>query len=1063
MFDPVPSRVSFPDLERETLRFWKEKQIFRRSLEERQGGPLFLLYEGPPTANGTPGVHHVLARVFKDVIPRFKTMQGYYAPRKAGWDTHGLPVELEVERELGLKTKRDIESYGIDKFNQRCRESVFRYVKDWEAMTERIGFWLDMSDPYITFANEYIESCWWALQQLWDKGLLYKGYRVTPHCPRCETSLSDHEVALGYREDTPDPSVFVKLKVQPTEQTLAVLPSLDVPTYFLAWTTTPWTLPANVALAVAPKARYVVVEGTFPPKGQRERFILVEDRLADCLSEPFQVRAAVQGEELVGLQYEPLYRLVEPSKPAWRVVAADFVSTEEGTGVLHIAPAYGAEDLEVGLKEDLPLIHTVGLDGRVMSAPVAFGGKFVKEADPLIMEELRGRGLLYKDRAIRHTYPFCWRCDTPLIYYAKDSWYIRTTAVRDRLIGGNEEINWHPDYIKSGRFGEWLRNNVDWALSRERYWGTPLPIWECRQCGDTQCIGSREELQKKPDISGYEEGLDLHRPAIDRVTFRCEKCQGEMVREPEVLDAWFDSGAMPVAQWHYPFENQETFRARFPADYICEAVDQTRGWFYTLHALSILLFDKPCYRNVICLGLIQDEKGEKMSKSRGNVVDPWSVLNQQGADPMRWYMYTATAPGDPRRFSSSLVGESVRRFFLPLWNVYSFFVTYARLDGFDPRKGGAPPVAERPLLDRWILSRFHGLVQEATDLLEHYSPTDAARQIEAFVEDLSNWYVRRSRRRFWKSEHDADKQAAYHTLYDVLVGLAKLLAPFTPFLAEEFYRNLMPVGDEGVPASVHLARWPSADASLRDPQMEEDIRYAMRLASLGRAARSRAGVKVRQPLARMLVLAPAERERQALGRVQEQIVEEMNVKEIVPVEEEEVFTEYSVRPNAALLGPKYGRDLAQIVRGLTAMNAGEVTRRVRAGRSIEVAGKVLQPEDVLVETRDVEPFLSAREGDMALAIDVTVTADLAQEGLARDLVRHIQELRRQSGLEISDRIVAYVGGDAEVIEAARRLGDYIRQETLAVALHFQEPPPNIPSVVAQIDERTVRLGVQKRE
>ncbi len=797
MFRPVPSKISFPDLEKRILHFWREKRIFERSVAERETSPLFVLYEGPPTANASPGVHHILSRVFKDVIPRYKTMRGYCAPRKAGWDTHGLPVELEIERELGFSSKDEIETYGVSQFNARCRESVFRYQREWEEVTERIGFWLDMEHPYITLDNDYIESCWWVIRQLWEKGLIYQGYKVTPHCPRCVTSLSSHEVALGYEDDTPDPSVWIKFKV--AERAMGYLAKFgarqDLPAYLLAWTTTPWTLPGNTALAVAPGADYAIAKVEIDDR--EEQIILAEALLESSLTHPYEVLGICKGVELMGdklhekgVEYEPLYRLPEEFYQRWTfvyrpgvvigpgglvkehpgegenfwLIVEDFVSLDEGTGIVHIAPAFGEVDFKAGSPKALYFVQPVDERGIMHGDPL-FEGMFVKDfkgkkgADSFIIGNLEVKRLLYRSETIRHTYPFCWRCATPLLYYAKPSWYIKTTAKKDRLIAGNEEINWYPEHIKRGRFGDWLENNVDWACSRERYWGTPLPIWRCEGCGHEECIGSVAELKGKKGISGLEEHLDLHRPFVDNISFECPKCEGgKMRRLPDVLDAWFDSGAMPVAQWHYPFENKEIFEKFFPADYICEAVDQTRGWFYTLHALSTLLFDRPCFRNVICLGHILDAKGEKMSKSKGNVVDPWTVLDSQGADALRWYLLTSSPAGNVRRFSAELVGESQRRFIRTLWNTYSFFVTYANIDKFDPSATlDISKFSERAELDRWVISELHQLIADVIKAMEGYNPTDAGRRIQDFVEDLSNWYVRRSRRRFWKSESDADK------------------------------------------------------------------------------------------------------------------------------------------------------------------------------------------------------------------------------------------------------------------------------------------------------------------
>ena len=794
MFKPVSSRVRFPELDANILQQWKDKDVFRRTESERPDAPLFMMYEGPPTANGSPGIHHVLARVFKDVICRYRTMKGYRVQRKGGWDTHGLPVELEVEKELGLKSKRDIEEYGIEEFNQKCRESVFRYVKEWETMTDRIGYWVDMNDPYVTLHNDYIESGWWMLKTLWDRDLLYQTMRGTPHCPRCVTSLSSHEVALGYRENTSDPSVFIKFRVDPAAsldkaEVLEKLGADNIDVFILAWTTTPWTLPGNTALAVDEDADYSIVE--LEDESGRHRLVLAQALISANIHQEHAIVESIKGSDLVGLGYTPLYdpnefgaqvrRFVHRTGPggmvteledggefAPKIISAGFVSMDDGTGIVHIAPAFGDEDLDVGRENELSFVQPVDLQG-IITGNYPFAGKFVKTADKEIMEDLKDRGLLFHQDIYRHTYPFCWRCDTPLLYYAKSSWYIRTTAMKDQLVGGNDTINWYPEYIKNGRFGEWLRNNVDWAISRERYWGTPIPIWQCAECNHTVCVGGVDELKGMAGANGSlsAEGLDLHRPYVDNVVLNCtaESCSGKMRRIPEVMDAWFDSGAMPFAQWHYPFENETIEQdGRFPADYICEAVDQTRGWFYSLHALSTLLKGQPAYKNVICLGLILDEKGRKMSKRVGNVVEPLSVLDEHGADALRWYLFTASHPGEPRRFSGKLVSETLRKVMLTLWNVYSFFVGYAAIDKFDPSETRADWQPENEL-DRWVLSELNVLIAQVDRYMDGYEPTNAGRRIQEFIDQLSNWYVRRNRRRFWRSEGDADKLSGYVTLH----------------------------------------------------------------------------------------------------------------------------------------------------------------------------------------------------------------------------------------------------------------------------------------------------------
>ena len=1065
-FSPVSSKVSFPDMERDILQFWNDNDIFRRSMKEREDGPIFTFFEGPPTANGAPGVHHVLARVFKDVIPRFKTMQGYQVPRKGGWDTHGLPVELAVEAELNLSTKREIEAYGIARFNEKCKESVFRYVQDWESLSERIAFWVDMDDPYVTYSNDYIESGWWIFSQLWDKGLVYQGYRVTPHCPRCVTSLSSHEVALGYKDDAEDPSVHVKFRIQDGDKARELLGEGGSPAYLLAWTTTPWTLPGNTGLAVAVGARYVVAEGPWGKDGGTECLILADALTDQALEGDYEILGEFSGRELVGLTYEPLFDYAVPDGYAGKVVAADFVLLTEGTGIVHIAPAYGAEDLSVGNAEGLPVVHTVNIDGAMLDyESVPWSGKFFKDADPDIAADLDERGLLLRGGTIEHTYPFCWRCDEPLLYYAKESWYIRTTALKDRLISANREIGWVPEHIGEGRFGEWLQNNVDWALSRERYWGTPIPLWLCDECGDPTPIGSIEQLAGQEGLEGYTAGMDLHRPFIDDVTFGCGSCDGRYRRIPEVMDAWYDSGAMPIAQWHYPFENADVFEQQQMADYICEGVDQTRGWFYTLHALAVLLFDRPAYKNVLSLGHILDGEGEKMSKSRGNVVEPWDILEARGADALRWYMYTASTPGNARRFSANLVGDTVRRFLLPLWNTYSFFVTYANVDGFDPASTPAPPLANRPLLDRWLVSRLQGLIASVTDAMERYEVMEATHAIESFVDELSTWYVRRNRRRFWKSDNDSDKAAAYHTLYEALTTLSCLLAPFTPFVAEHMHRNLVSSLTEDEPESVHLADWPKVDHALRDETIEADVRLAMRLSSLGRAVRGRAQIKVRQPLAEMLVMLPGRAERESLARIDDQLIEELNVKAVRAVEDESAFLSVRVRPNLRSLGRRLGGDLPKLTAHIESLSDADlqaVAARVRNEQSQDLAGFTLSHEDLLVDTEDRPGYLSGAEGIHTVALNTEITTELQREGLARELVRHLQELRRTAALNVSDRITAYISGNgANIPDTLSDYGDYIRQETLAVDILQTTPAKDAPTNTVKLDDDTVTIGVEK--
>jgi isoleucyl-tRNA synthetase len=1035
MFKPVDTRQSFPKMEEEVLRFWKEHAIFQKSVEQRPEGKTYVFFEGPPTANAAPGLHHVLARVFKDLFPRYKTMRGYRVPRKGGWDTHGLPVELAVEKELGLKNKAEIEEYGVEAFNKLCRDSVFRFVQEWEGLTDRIAFWVDTENAYRTYDDTYIETGWWIIKRLWENGLVYQDYRSTPHCPRCGTSLSDHEVALGYEEDTPDPSVFAKFRLTSESadrlrETARIAGS--EPISVVAWTTTPWTLPGNTALAVKPDAEY----GIYQQNG--ELLVLARALASQVLGEgPVEVRWG-PGDVLVGLRYDALYdpttwgtqpmtfsdgrlgRLVPADsiaavENAYTILAGDFVSLEDGTGVVHIAPAFGGEDFDLGKEHNLLFLQPVDLRGRLPEGS-PWPAAFVKDADAGIMDELEARGLLLRREVIHHTYPFCWRCSTPLLYYAKPTWYIRTTAVKDKLIAANEKINWYPEHIRAGRFGDWLRNNVDWALSRERYWGSPLPIWQCEACGKHDAIGSRAELAARATDAAAAAALpELHRPYVDRVELRCEECEGAMRRVPELMDVWFDSGAMPYAQWHYPFENEDIFKKMFPADFICEAVDQTRGWFYTLHAEAVLLNDTGdapeglCYRNVICLGLILDDKGRKMSKSLGNVVEPMSVIDQHGADALRWYLLTATRPGEARRFSSQLVSETLRRFLLTLWNTYAFFVMYANLDGFDPAQEDA---GERSELDRWVLSELNSLVLKVTRNLEEYDPTTSGRAIQDFIDDLSNWYVRRSRPRFWRGELQGDKLAAYQTLYTCLVTVAKLLAPYTPFVAEAMYQNLVRPADAEAPESVHLAMWPDADESLVDEKLNDETRTVMRVVSLGRAARSKAGIKVRQPLACAYAFVATPNHREGLRRLEDQVLDELNVRELKVLVLSELFTEpYTV------------------------------------------------PDDLLAQLP--EGAALAEESGYAVGLDTRLTPELKSEGLARELVHRIQNMRKAAGYEISDRIVIYWQDGDLLREVFAAHGEYVRAETLANEIVQGSAPDGAHVEAQKLDGVSFTLAVKR--
>jgi isoleucyl-tRNA synthetase len=1067
-FQPVDTRVNFPRLEEQVLDLWQTRRIVERSLES--GDKPFVFYEGPPTANGRPGIHHAISRIFKDVICRYRAMQGYrIIGRREGWDTHGLPVEIEVEKKLGFSGKPDIEKYGVAEFNAQCRKSVWEYIQDWRQFTRRIAYWVS-DDAYITYENDYIESLWWIFRQLWDRGLLFRDYKVSMHCPRCGTSLSDHEVSLGFRDDVDDPSVWVKFRVRETNQEALRGAA------FLAWTTTPWTLPANVALAVKPDATYVLASF------DGERLVLAEALVHTVLGDGVTIEQTFRGADLVGTRYENLFDGVPAPgdtvdwSRAYTVVADDFVSLEDGTGIVHIAPAYG--DLEIGRKYGLPTLFSVDLSGNVLPefASLGFAGKFFKQADPDITRNLKARGLLLKSGRVKHSYPFCWRCDTPLLYYAKRSWYIRTTAMKDRLVANNRLINWVPEHIREGRFGNWLENNIDWAVSRERYWGTPIPIWVAED-GYAECIGSLAELEQK--VGRSLNGIDLHRPYVDELTW-VDPQHGLMRRIPDVADCWFDSGAMPVAQWHYPMENAEIYELAKQADYICEAVDQTRGWFYTLHALSTLLFDRPAFKNVICLGHILDAEGQKMSKSRGNVVDPWTVMNEHGADALRWYLFTAAPPGSPRRFSAGLVAESLRKFLLTLWNTYAFFVTYANLDGWSPGNNGVAehldPATLTPI-DRWALARLNSLVRDVTAAFEAYDVTTAGRAIEDFVDELSNWYVRRNRRRFWKSEHDRDKQAAYATLYTCLLTVAKLAAPFIPFVADAIYRNLVGLeaqeASPDTPESVHLAAWPVVNEALLDDRLVDDTEVLLKAVSVCRAARRAAGIKVRQPLREMWVRAPTPAALEGLRRFEAELRDELNVKAVRYLDSATSLVEYRFKPNLRLVGRKYGKlvpALTAALRDLTGDAARAAAQAVEEGRNItlSIEGQTIEllPEEVLVESSSPQGYAVAEDGGVLVALDTTLTPELTMEGLARELVRNIQDARKDAGFAISDRIIVYLGGadgDAEVEAMLRAWGDYVREETLADDLRLCAPPDHVHTTTLELDEgRMLTIGVSRR-
>ncbi len=1016
MFEEVSPQFTFADKEKQTLAFWRENDIFQKSMEMYKDAPSFVFLEGPPFANAPPGVHHVLARIMKDAVCRYKTMTGHYVHRKAGWDTHGLPVEYQVEKQLNITNKAELEAYGVQNFIEKCKENVFQYEQDWRRMTERIGFWVNLDEAYITLSNDYIESVWWVLRQAWDKELLYQGHKVQPYCYRCGTTLASHEVALGYQEVS-DPSIFVRFPLKNRERT-----------YLLVWTTTPWTLPSNVAVAVGDDFDYVAVEHN----GQH--LILAKECMASLFGdEPPQIVENYKGSDLRDWEYEPLFDSGQHAEKSHYVVTGDFVTTTEGSGLVHIAPAFGQDDYDIGQKHNLPLVQLVGADGKfVPEVKDVWAGEYVKDADPKIIENLDGRGLLFKVAEYTHQYPFCWRCDNPLLYYARESWFIRTTAIRDQMQQHNQEINWYPEHIKDGRFGNWLENNIDWGLSRERYWGTPLPIWICDDCGHQHCVGSIAELKELG--TDVPDDIELHRPYVDDVVLTCEECSGTMYRTQDVIDCWFDSGCAHTAQWHYPFENKELFERAYPADFISEAIDQTRGWFYSLLATGTLLYDKPAYKNCLCLELILASDGQKMSKSRGNTVDPWTILDEQGADAMRWYMFTASPPWAQRTFKLEGVDEALKKFMGTLNNVYSFFVMYANLEQVDVLDG-VPLVAERATIDRWILSRLQTLINKVRDDMENYHLTNAPRAIEAFVDDLSNWYVRRSRDRFWGAEAGVDKQAAYATLYEVLVTLAKLAAPFIPFLADELYRNLVGSLNPDAPLSVHLAEYPVADDALIDSVLENDMAFTREIISMGHAARNRSGIKTRQPLAEITLGGLSDAEKETINRLAAFVHDELNVKAIVFTEELNAFAQVTLKPNFKVLGPKYGKGVQAIAKALATADAMQLKAELEANGSlqIEVSGEkyTLEESEIDVQTQNREGFFVEVDAKKFVALSTELTHELVLEGMARELVNKIQNMRKEADFNVSDRIRLSLNTSSVLVEEAFEVHrDYILRETL---------------------------------
>ena len=1047
LYSPVDAQISFPQMEEEVARSWAEGNIFLRSLEQREGAPEWVFYEGPPTANGKPGIHHVEARGFKDLFCRFQTMRGHYVARRGGWDCHGLPVEIEVEKKLGITQKREIEEkVGIEEFTRLCRESVQQYVEDWRRLTERIGFWLDLDNAYWTMTPQYVESVWWLLKQIWDKGLLEEDFKVVPYCPRCETALSSHEQHYaGAYKTVADPSVYVRF------------PLIDEPqTSLLVWTTTPWTLLANMAAAVGPDVDYVKV----PDPGREDSYlILAAERAEALLGGPAETLQELKGQDLVDSRYRPPFPYVPAGDTGHRVRHADFVTTEDGTGIVHIAP-YGEDDMALAKRDDLPIVQLISPSGRVSGTDGPFEGLWVKDADPAIVSDLDERGLLFRSETFEHAYPHCWRCGTPLLYYPRKDWYIRTSQMRSQLQASNEDTNWQPPTIKYGRFGDWLANNVDWSLSRDRYWGTPLPVWRCAN-GHAHCIGSFAELS---ELTGEDlSSIDPHRPFVDGITFDCPMCGEPATRVTSVIDAWFDSGAMPFAQWHYPFENQDVFERRFPANFISEAIDQTRGWFYSLLAIATLVEGQNSYKNCVVLGLLVDGEGRKMSKSLGNILDPWSVLDVQGADALRWNLLTGGNPWSARRMSPEIIQEVLRKYLLTLWNTYSFWVTYASIERFDPTATSIP-VHDRSEMDRWILAELDDTVRVVTDALERFDPAPAGRRLDAFVDDLSNWYVRRSRRRFWRSGEDADTQAAFLTLWECLVTVAKLTAPFTPFISDALYTNLTRP-DSKAPESVHLADWPKPDGVRADDALRRRMALVRRLVTLGRAARTDAKLRVRQPLASASFVVPANEYEDFLA-LQHLIADELNVKSVQSADSLGDLVSYTIKPNFKALGPRFGPRVKEVAAALqqadtaalvAALDSSGTASLTLGGEAVELSREDL---DVRVESRAGYAF--AQDGPYGVALDVELTAELVAEGVAREVVRAVQDLRKASGLAVEDRVELWLAAEDPALRDALGTHEgFVASEVLATGVSPNPPPPDAASEEVALEGGTVRVALRR--
>jgi isoleucyl-tRNA synthetase len=1049
MYKKVELKNGFVGMEKEVTNLWKQKDIIKKNFDMNDGKRYFTFYDGPPTANGKPHVGHILTRVMKDIIPRYKVMKGYKVIRKAGWDTHGLPVELEIEKKLGISGKQQIEEYGIEKFVKECKESVFTYVSMWEKMTNQIGYWVDMENPYVTYHNNYIESVWWALKQMWDKGLLYKGHKVMPYCSRCGTALSSHEVAQGYK-DVKDLTCIAKFKIENEENK-----------YILAWTTTPWTLPSNLALCVNKKYDYVEVKVNINTCDEKENgeipkyevYIIAKDLIENVLKDvEYEIIKEFKGEELLGIKYEQLMPFAKIEGKAFEVIHGDYVTLSEGTGIVHIAPAYGEDDSLVAKQNGIAFVNLVNKEGKFVEEVTPFAGKFVRNTNEDIVKWLKNENKLFTSEKHLHSYPHCWRCDTPLLYYPKESWFVAMTKLKKELLQNNNKINWMPDTIRTGRFGKFLENVIDWGISRDRYWGTPLPVWKC-ECGHTECIGSIEELKQKG--INVEENIELHKPYIDNIHLKCMHCGKEMKREKEVIDCWFDSGSMPFAQLHYPFENKKLFEENFPAQFISEAVDQTRGWFYTLLAISTCLFEKPSFENCIVLGHVLDKKGLKMSKSKGNVVDPFDVLDTLGADATRWHFYTASSPWLPTRFSVEDVAETQRKFLSTLWNVYSFYVLYAQIDKFNPLE--YINFKSENIMDKWIISKLNTLIEEVDNLLEKYDITTAALKIENFTDELSNWYVRRNRERFWQEELSDNKIGAYITLYKTITTLIKIAAPFVPFIAEEIYQNLVVNLDNNAKESIHLCLWPEIEEKDINKELEKEMDLAYKIVKLGRSARNTANIKNRQPLSEMLISVSK------LPQYYEDIIkEELNVKQVKQNSDLSKYVNFEIKPNLPVLGKKYGKLIPKIKEEISKLNQMDLANKVKNGQiqyiEIDDVQIALDSNDLLITMQGIQGFAFSGEGEIGVVLDTNITQELKEEGYLREILSKIQNMRKEKGFEVLDKINLYFSENNVLQEIIQKFSKKIIKDTLAENIVYDKPRNNYTEIL--VNGETIKIDIE---